>query len=64
MPKLIITLSEQEQMELQEILMDDDKELGLEFIKKVIAPRIPIKGKGGCDSTRKNPFLLPPEDKT
>jgi len=58
MGKITIVLSEEEMVELQEILMDDDEKASLEFIKNCIQPKIPKKGSAPCDSSRINPFLI------
>jgi hypothetical protein len=58
--KLVITLEEQDLLDLQEILLDDDKEGALNFVKNRIASKIPGKGTGHCDSTRCNPYLMKP----
>ena len=57
MSKLVITLEEKDQLDLQEILLDEDAKSALQFIATRIAPQIPEKGKAHCDSTRLNPFL-------
>ncbi len=61
MAKLVITLEEEDLLELQEVLLDDDKDAALHFIKTCIAPRIPGRGSAHCDSSRGNPFLLKPQ---
>ena len=58
MGKITIVLSEEEMVELQEILMDEDEKASLEFIRKRIQPKIPKKGTAPCDSSRINPFLI------
>lgn len=58
MGKITLVLSEEEVIELQEILIDDDEKASLDFIKKRIQPKIPKKGTAPCDSSRKNPFLM------
>ncbi len=58
MKKLAIVLSESELLELQQIIIDEDREASLEFIKQSIAPKIPAKGTAPCDSSRINPYLM------
>lgn len=60
MSKLVITLEEEDLMELQAVLIDRDAEAALHFIKTRIAPQIPGKGTAPCDSSRRNPYLLKP----
>lgn len=61
MPNLAITLSDAELMELQGVLMDEDEKGALEFLKKRIAPKLPVPGKAACDSRRQNPYLFKPD---
>ena len=63
MGKVVVTLSQEELLELQAILIDRDQEGALEFLQARIAPKIPRKGSAPCDSTRCNPFLLKPDPK-
>lgn len=58
MPKLVITLEDEDMMELQEILLDEDEKAALDFLKTSIASKIPSRGSDHCDSTRNNPFLM------
>lgn len=61
MGKLVVTLSEEDLLELQTILMDEDEEAALQFLQTRLVSRIPQKGTAPCDSTRLNPYLLRPE---
>ncbi len=61
MNKIAITLEEEDLLELQEILLDEDKEAALNFCKNCIAAKLPEKGDAHCDSTRNNPFLSRPD---
>lgn len=61
MAKLVVTLEDEDLLDLQEVLLDDDAKAALEFIKKRIAPQIPGKGTRNCDSSRCNPYLLKPD---
>ena len=61
MSNLIVTLSQQDLLELQAILIDRDQLRALQFVEERIAPKIPPKGTAACDSTRKNPYLLKPK---
>jgi len=60
MSKLVVTLEEDDLMELQAILIDRDEAGALQFLEARLAARIPSKGTAPCDSTRRNPYLLPP----
>jgi hypothetical protein len=60
MANLAITLTDEELLELQGVLMDEDEKEALEFLKTRIAPKLPVPGKAPCDSTRKNPYLFKP----
>ncbi len=53
-----VTLTEQALLELQEVLLDDDAEAALAFIKRHVAPAVPRSTSRPCDSTRLNPFVL------
>jgi hypothetical protein len=53
-----ILLDEAALLELQEVLLDNNPEAALGFLKKHIAPKVPRKGTAACDSSRLNPFLL------
>ena len=61
MGKIIMVFSEEEMIELQEILIDEDEKASLEFIRKRLQPKIPQKGTAMCDSSRKNPYLMKEE---
>jgi len=61
MAKLVVTLEDEDLLDLQEVLLDDDAKAALAFVKKRIAPQIPGKGTGNCDSSRCNPYLLKPD---
>ena len=61
MGKIVITLQDHDLMELQEILLDEDKDAALEFLQTRIASSVPSKGTGHCDSSRNNPFLMKPD---
>lgn len=61
MAKLVITLEDEDLLELQEVLLDDDEKAALDFVKTRIAPKIPGKGTGHCDSSRCNPYLMKPD---
>lgn len=61
MSKLVVTLEEEDLLELQAILIDRDAAAALLFLQNRIAPKIPRKGTAPCDSTRLNPYLLRPE---
>ena len=58
MNSITITLDEQALMALQEVMLDEDAEAALAFVRDHICPRIPQKGSSPCDSTRLNPYLF------
>ena len=60
MAKVLVTLEEEDLLNLQAVLLDDDAEAALDFIKARLAPKIPNKGTALCDSSRRNPYLLKP----
>ena len=62
MGRLVVTLDEEDLMELQAILIDRDAEGALHFLETRIARQVPRKGPALCDSTRRNPYLLKPEN--
>ena len=49
MPLLMLELSDKECMRVEAILMDDDTEEALQFIKEVIKPKIRAKGSTALD---------------
>ncbi len=58
MNKIVVTLEEADLVELQAILMDKDPAAALRFVETRIAVKLPQKGTAGCDSTRRNPYLV------
>jgi len=56
--KVIITLEETDLLALQSVLVDNDKDAALDFLKNNICPKIPGRGSAACDSTRLNPYLF------
>lgn len=61
MSRLVITLEEEDLLDLQEVLLDEDEKAALEFLKARIAAKLPSKGSGHCDSSRNNPYLVKPD---
>ena len=57
--RVTILLEEADLLELQRVLIDDDADGALHFLRWRLAPQIPRQGAALCDSTRLNPFLLP-----
>jgi hypothetical protein len=57
MASITITLEEQDLIALQQVILDEDKDEALAFVKNVICAKIPKQGSAPCDSTRLNPFL-------
>jgi hypothetical protein len=60
MNKIVVTLEEADLVELQTILTDRDQAAALQFLESRIAAKLPQKGTAGCDSTRRNPYLVRP----
>ena len=58
--QITLTLSESDLLALQEVMLDDDAEGALRFLKESVCPKIPVKGTSACDSNRINPYLLSP----
>ena len=52
-----IHLDERALLDLQEVLLDEDPEAALRFVKEHVAPKVPKKGSAACDSSRLNPFI-------
>ena len=50
MDSVILELSKQEGIRVEAILMDDDAEEALSFIKEVIRPKLRAKGSTALDS--------------
>jgi hypothetical protein len=63
MSKVVVTLTEEDLIELQAVLVDGDEKGALEFLQARIAPKLPKKGTMACDSTRANPYLVRPVGK-
>jgi len=57
-PSAVITLNAEALIELQAVLIDEDPDAALDFIKTRIVPQIRKKGTAACDSSRLNPYLL------
>ena len=57
MNTISVHLDERALLDLHEVLLDDDAEAALHFVKKHIAPKLPKQGTAPCDSTRMNPFI-------
>jgi len=58
MGKLAITLDDEDLLALQEILVDEDPDAALAFLRQHLQPKIPTKGSMPCDSSRHNPYLF------
>ena len=61
MSKIVVTLQEEDLLDLQAVLLDGDEAGALDFLRTRIAPKIPAKGSANCDSSRRNPYLLKPD---
>ena len=55
--KVVISLNRKEQIELEEILTDEDKDLALKFLKEVLRPKVLKASHEGCKPT----FEWPPK---
>lgn len=54
---VVITFDEADLLAMQQILLDEDKDAALDFVKTNICTKIPQKGSSPCDSSRLNPYL-------
>jgi hypothetical protein len=61
MNKIVVTLTEEDLLELQAVLLDADAAGALEFLAERLAPKIPTRGTASCDSSRRNPYLRKPD---
>jgi hypothetical protein len=50
MGRIVIDFSDQDQMRIEAILMDNDAQEALDFLKKVIKPKIRAKGSKELDT--------------
>lgn len=57
MNKIVVTLEEEDLLELQAVMIDADKDAALEFLKTRLVPKLPTKGMSACDSSYRNPYL-------
>ena len=58
MNRVVLTLEEEDLLDLQAVLLDGDETRAMEFLRTRIVPKIPTKGSAPCDSSRCNPYLL------
>ena len=58
MAKLVITLEDEDLVDLQGVLLGEDEKAALDFLQTRIAPKVPSKGTRNCDSSRRNPYLM------
>ena len=58
--RITITLDEGDLLALQAIAVDADAAEALAFLQERILPQLPVRGTAACDSSRINPYLLPP----
>jgi len=59
MPNVTITLDDAAQMQIEEILMDPDEKGALEFLKRVIKPKIELQVKSHCRPVFEGPSSMP-----
>ena len=57
MHQVVVTLDEKDLLALQAVMLDEDAEGALAFLKERIVPKVPAKGTAPCDSSRNNPYL-------
>jgi hypothetical protein len=50
MAKIVLDFSDEEQMRIEAILMDNDAQEALSFLKKIIKPKIRAKGLKDLDA--------------
>ena len=55
--KIVVTLEEEDLLDLQGVLLDEDKDAALEFLRKRLVPKLPSKAQSACDSSYRNPYL-------
>ncbi len=48
MPDVAITITEQEQIELEEVLLDRDQKAALDFLKRVVKAKVEHHIKAHC----------------
>lgn len=59
MPNVTITLDDAAQMQLEELLMDRDEKGALEFLKRVVRPKVDLHIKGHCRPVFEGPSSMP-----
>ncbi|MBW1668262.1 MAG: hypothetical protein JRI79_08525 [Deltaproteobacteria bacterium] len=52
MAKLVLEFSDEEKMRIEAILMDDDAEEALRFLKEVVKPKMREKGSRALDVSK------------
>jgi len=52
MAKIVLEFTEEEQMRIEAILMDDDAQLALRFLKEIIKPKMRNVGSRALDRGR------------
>ena len=59
MPNVTVTLDDQEQMQLEEVLMDHDEQGAFEFLKRVVEHKIELHRKSSCKPAFEGPSFMP-----
>jgi len=59
MPNVTVTLDDQEQMQLEEVLMDRDEKGAFEFLKRVVKHKIDLHLKSSCKPAFEGPSSMP-----
>jgi len=57
MPNVTVTLDDQEQMQLEEVLMDHDEQGAFEFLKRVVKHKIELHRKSSCKPAFEGPGM-------
>ncbi len=57
MPNVTVTLDDGERIRLEEILIDHDEKGALDFLKRVVKPKIELRQKSSCRPAFEGPAL-------
>jgi len=57
MPNIAITLREDDQIRIEQILVDRDGKAALEFLRRVLKPKVERRLKSGCRPVFEGPSL-------
>ncbi len=59
MANVTVTLTDAEQLELEEILIDHDEPAALQFLKRAVKTKIELQLKRGCKPEFEGPSMAP-----